>query len=380
MGTGNLQAFLNDERVQVVGLCDVDRGRLEAALKIASLEKGAGTGDFRELLAREDVDAVMIATPDHWHAYIAAAAARAGKDLYSEKPLAASVAEGRRLSDIVRAEKRVLQCGTWRRSSQHTRRACELVRNGVLGELRRVEVGVPAAFQISGGYTGLEEPEAVPDGFDYEMWTGPAPEAPYTAARCHFNFRWVDAYAPGYITDWGAHFLDVAQWGMGTDDTGPVEVQAEDVRRRERGIYDAAEGFRIRYAYASGVEVVMRSTAEASEWGTRFVGSEGWIFSENDKLAAQPENLLRAEIPASGVRLYESNNHHRNFIDGVVSRAETASPVEAAHRAASVCHLGAIAAKLGRALRFDPQKETFPGDDEANALLARPMREPWSRI
>lgn len=380
MGTGNVQSFLGDERVEVVALCDVDRGHLRTALAAASLPEGAGTGDFRELIARKDIDAVMVATPDHWHALIAVAAARAGKDLYAEKPLAASIQEGRRVSDVVRERKRVLQCGTWRRSSQHTRRACEWVRNGIIGELRRIEVGVPAKFAIRGEYTGMEKPEPEPEGFDYAMWTGPAPEASYTAARCHFNFRWVADYAPGYITDWGAHFLDVAQWGNGTDATGPVEVVAEDVRKRERGIYDAPEGFRIRYAYATGVELVMSSTENAEEWGTKFVGSEGWIFSENDKLAAYPKSVLTAAIPENGVRLYESKNHHLNFIDCVLTRGETAAPAETAHRAASVCYLGAIAARLGRALRFDPESEAFPGDDEANALLARPMREPWILI
>lgn len=178
MGTGNLNSFLQDPRVEVLGICDVDRKHRERALEIAKLGEAAGTGDFRELLARKDLDAVMIATPDHWHAIITAAAVRQGKDIYCEKPLAASIGEGRFVSNLVRNEKRVLQCGTWRRSSIHTRMACEWVRNGYIGNLRRIEVGVPGEFAIRGGYTGLEAPQLVPEELDYEMWLGPAPEAP----------------------------------------------------------------------------------------------------------------------------------------------------------------------------------------------------------
>lgn len=223
----------------------------------------------------------------------------------------------------------------------------------------------------------MEKAEPVPAGFDYAMWLGPAPEAPYTPGRCHFNFRWILDYAPGYITDWGAHFLDVAQWGNGTDDTGPVEISADGVRARSESYYDAPEHFRITYRYANGVEAVMVSTADTEQWGTRFVGSEGWVFTENDKLRAEPESLLREKIGEDKIRLYDSANHHRNFIDCVFSRKETAAPAETAHRAASACHLGAIAASLGRPLRFDPAEEVFPGDEEANAHLARPMRGPW---
>ncbi|MEZ5302748.1 MAG: hypothetical protein R3F11_19235 [Verrucomicrobiales bacterium] len=305
---------------------------------------------------------------------------KSGKDLYCEKPLAACIAEGRHVADLVKAEKRVLQCGTWRRSGIHTRKACQLVRNGYIGELKRIEVGVPGKFAIRGGFSGMEPEQPVPDGFDYEMWLGPAPAAPYTAARCHFNFRWVDAYAPGYITDWGAHFLDVAQWGNGSDDTCPVEVHATKVTRRSEGIYDAAESFDIEYAYANGVQMRMFSTTDAAEYGTKFIGTKGWVFTENMKLESDPPELIRMKFKESDVALYESNDHRRNFIDCVLSRGETAAPAETAHRAATACHLGAISAAVGKALRFDPKAEKFTGDGEAeaNALLARPMRGDWS--
>jgi predicted dehydrogenase len=377
MGTGNLKSFLNDERVQVVAICDVDDNHRKNALAIAKLKDDAGSRDFRDVMARKDVDAVMIATPDHWHSLVTVAACRAGKDIYCEKPLAVSIGEGRFVSDLVRKEKRVLQCGTWRRSGIYVRMACELVRNGYIGDLKEIEIGVPGKFHIAGGYTGLEGPQQVPKEFDYEMWLGPAPEAPYTAARCHFNFRWVLDYAPGYITDWGAHFIDVAQWGNNTDDTTPVAVKASGVQCRDKGIYNAPESFLIEYQYANGVRMTMFSTTDEKKYGTKFTGTKGWIMSENTRFETEPAELRRTKIKDNEIHLYESKNHHRNFIDCVLSRKETAASVESAHRAASCCHLGTAAALLKRDLKFDPKAETFAGDDEANKMVMRAMRENW---
>lgn len=378
MGTGNLRSFLQDERVRVVAICDVDANHRRRALEIAGLKAGDGFGNFQDVMAREDIDAVMIATPDHWHSIITLAAVAAGKDVYCEKPLAASIGEGRRVSDSVRKNRRVLQCGTWRRSSIHTRKACELVRNGYIGTLQSIEVGVPGTFAIRGGYTGLEAPQPVPPELDYSMWLGPAPRAPYTAARCHFNFRWVLDYAPGYITDWGAHFLDVAQWGNGTDHTAPVQVSARNVTRRDRGIYDAPESFEIDYQYANGVKMTMFSTTDTDKWGIKFVGSEGWIFTENERLETYPDGLLRLRLNDAPVKLHASNHHHRDFIDAVLNRSTTAAPVETAHRAASCCHIGAISARLGRPLNFDPRSESFVDDDDANELRINRMHGGWT--
>lgn len=376
-GTSNLRAFLADERVQVVGIADVDDQHRAAAAKLAGLNLDQTTRDFREIIARSDVDVIMNATPDHWHSNVVIAAARAGKDLYSEKPLAASIAEGRAMCVAVEKNKRILQCGTWRRSGMKVRMACEFVRNGYIGTLKEIEVGVPGTFAIRGGYTGMEETQPVPEHFDYARWLGPAAERPYTAARCHFNFRWVEEYAPGYITDWGAHFLDVAQWGAGMDETSPTEIAATEVRRRTSGIYDAAEGFRIEYHYANGLKVVMLSTDDKTKWGTRFIGNEGWIFTENETLQASSTDILRTKLKDTDVHLYESKNHHRNFIDCVISRATPAAPAPVAQRAATMCHLGSISAVVKRPLKFDPAAETFGADVEANAMLIRPMRDEW---
>lgn len=378
MGSGNLKAFLQDDRVEVLGICDVDAKHRAAGLKTANLDAKVGTGDFRELIGRKDLDAYMVATPDHWHALITGAAIKAGKDVYCEKPLAASVVEGRHVCRLAEQHKRVIQCGTWRRSGIYTRMACEWVRNGYIGKLKRIEVGVPAAFEIRHGkYTGMEKSEPVPEGFDYEMWLGPAAEAPYAAARCHFNFRWNTDYAPGYITDWGAHFLDVAQWGNDTDNTAPISIKASEVMRRHAGIYNAPESFRIDYQYANGVEMQMISTADESLWGTKFIGEEGSVFTENSKLITDPASLRKTKLKPTDKKLYESSNHHRNFIDSVYSRKGTASPPEASHRAATCCHLGAIAAATGKEIQFDPEKEAITNSDAAHKLLQRPMRGDW---
>jgi len=380
MGTSNLRNFLQDQRVQVAAVCDVDTNHRTRALQLAKLNATAGCGDFREVVERKDIDVVMIATPDHWHALMTIAAARAGKDIYCEKPFAASIGEGRFASNAVSANNRVLQCGTWRRSSVHTRMACELVRNGYIGELKTIEVGVPGKFGIRGGFTGLETPQAVPATLDYAMWQGPAPEAPYTAGRCHFNFRWVNDYAPGYITDWGAHFLDVAQWGMGADHTTPVNVTATGVVSRDKGYYDAPESFNIEYTYDNGVRMTMVSTTDKKRWGIKFIGTEGWVFTENTRFETEPKKLRTTRIGNDEVHLYVSTHHQRNFIDCVLSRKRTAAPAETAHRAATVCHLGTIAAALGRPLQFSPETERFPGDDEANKMTMRTMRAPWNRM
>jgi predicted dehydrogenase len=377
-GTSNLRAFLADERVQVVAICDVDGQHRDRAMELAKLTKADCYNDFRDVLARSDVDAIMNATPDHWHAHIAVAAAKAGKDLYSEKPLGASIGEGRAICEAVKQHQRVLQCGTWRRSGLKVRMACELVRNGYIGELKEIEVGVPGTFAIRGGFTGMEGPEPVPAHLDYNLWLGSAPERPYTAARCHFNFRWIDEYAPGYITDWGAHFVDVAQWGAGMDETTPVEVNATEVKRRDKGLYDAPEQFRIEYRYSNGVKMTMFSTTDKATYGTRFIGSEGWVFSESEQLKASSMDILRIKMKEGDTRLYVSKHHHRNFIDAVLERGRTAAPAEIAQRAAIICHMGSIAARLGQPLKFDPKAERFEGSEAANALLTRPMRGPWT--
>lgn len=377
-GLGNQRGLARDERVAITAVCDVDANHRKKAAQEANLPDSAAYNDFRELLERKDVDAVMIATPDHWHSITAISAAQAGKDLYCEKPLTSSIGEGRAVCESVIKNNVVLQCGTWRRSGAQTRTACERVRNGYIGELKHVDVGVPGEFMIRGGYKGTEAPEAVPPQLDYAFWQGPAKPAPYTAARVHFNFRWVNDYAPGYITDWGAHFIDVVQWAMGMDHAGPTEVEVKSQTRRKAGIYDAPEGFHIDYRYPNGVSMTMKAEVDKNKWGIKFIGSEGWIFSENKKLEASHPSLVEGDLKDDEIRLYESNDHYRNFIDCIHSRKPTAAPVEAAHRAATACYLGAIAAETQTALIYDQKSERFTNSEAANQMWQRELYGGWS--
>ena len=376
-GTSNMQAFMHDSRAQIVALCDVDAAHRARALEITELKADAASNDFRALLSRDDIDVVSIATPDHWHAIITIAAARAGKDIYCEKPLSLTIPEGRAMVDEVRAAKRILQTGTWRRSRETCRRACELVRNGFIGELKTIETAVPKGYAIRGTFAPGHPPSPIPEGFDYELWLGPAPSAEYTPGRCHFNFRWILDYSEGYISDWGAHFYDVAQWGANTDHTGPVAMDGTAVFPKE-GLYDAATEHRIEFTYESGLKLISSTSDDSAKHGVKFTGTEGWIFVESAEVKASSDAILKAELPASAERLYASDNHHANFIDCVLNRTEPAAPVEVGHRSAAICHLGHIATLLKRPLQWDPQHERFYGDDEANALLSRPMRKPWS--
>jgi len=387
-GSGDMWAFLSDRRVQVVAVCDVDAQRRDGARQAVESHYGrsvpsgayrgcAATTDFRDLLLRRDIDAVIIGTPDHWHAIISIEAMRSSKDAYCEKPLSYSVVEGRAIADAERRYGRVLQTGTQRRSMAAFRHTCELVRNGRIGRLHTIRVGLPRGFAIAhGDFEGNQAPAPVPPGFDYDLWLGPAPYAPYTPGRCHFNFRWILDYGEGYISDWGAHYMDVAQWGQGADRSGPVRVGAW-ARFPATGLYDAPTDFSIEYTYADGVRTIC-STEETL--GMRFEGDEGWIHAEKPGAAgvvAEPASVLDSTIGPNEIRLPESPGHHANFIDCVLSRRETVAPAEIGHRSAAVCHVGCIAAILGRELEWDPEQERFVGDAEANRMLSRPMRGEW---
>jgi predicted dehydrogenase len=403
IGTGNqgfndLRSFLGDDRVQVVAVCDVNResagywdgkvGGREPARRLVEEHYGrrAGSGgspgcasyvDFREILGRDDIDAVEVCTPDHWHAIPVIEASRAGKDIYCQKPLSLTIAEGRAMSDAVKKAGVVFQTGSQQRSDPKFRRACELVRNGRIGELKRVLVGLPGGRPNLAGSGGDDSrPAPVPEGFEYDLWLGPAAEAPYAPARCHVNFRWILDYSGGQVTDWGGHHPDCAQWGMGTDLTGPVEI-----RNVSGGfgppdpLWDTATAFSFDAVYANGV---VMNISNANRMGVTFEGTEGTVYANRGQVDADPKSLLDSEIGPDEIRLYASDDHFRNFIDCVLSRGETAAPVEVAHRSITICHLGNIALRLGRdRLRWDPEAERILGDDEASAMMSRSYRDPW---
>jgi len=380
-GSSNMGAFLAQAGAQVVAVCDVDCDRRDGAKAHVdgrySDDGCMSYNDYREIIARDDIDAVSIGTPDHWHAVITCAAARAGKDIYCEKPLSLTIDEGRAMVDTVRAYGRVLQTGTWRRSRPGCRRACELVRNGRIGELKTIRIGVPLGFAIRGGAQDeLEKPQPVPEKFDYDMWLGPAPWAPYAPGRCHFNFRWIMDYGEGYISDWGAHYYDIGQWANGTDHTGPISVEGVAEFPRT-GLYDGPINHELTFTYANGVKMISLATEDTSQWGMRYEGTDGWLHVESDTIVGNPKSAIEAPFGVNDVRLYASDDHHANFLKCIVTRNETAAHAEIGHRSASICHLGSICAQLGRPLTWDPRAERFD-DDHANRLLSRPMRSPWS--
>ncbi len=395
-GTGDMKNFLADERVQVVAVCDLNKespgywdggiaGREPARVlvewnyaraKRSGIYKGCTAyEDFRDLLARKDIDAVLIAVPDHWHSIPVIEAARAGKDIYGEKPLSLTISEGRAMVNAVTSHNRVFQCGSQQRSDVRFRKACEIVRNGGIGKLETVLVGLPGGTPDFGHTRDRQDPEPVPEGFNYEMWLGPAPEAPYAPGRCHVNFRWILDYSGGQITDWGGHHPDIAQWGMGTELTGPIAIRNGQAQWAKEKIWNTAVDYYFEAHYASGVKMIVSSRLRG---GVTFQGSDGSVWVNRGAIEATPQSLLDWQPKDGDIRLYRSDNHARNFIDCVISRQETAAPIEQAHRSITIAHLGNISLRLGRDLRWDPAKEQIIGDESAQRMLSRPMRKPWS--
>ncbi len=379
MGTADAR---NAERFgRIVALCDVDEGQLRKARTV--FPQADPYADFRKLLERKDVDAVICATVDHWHALVSIAAMRAGKDVYCEKPLTLTVAEGQPLIDAQRQTGRILQTGSQQRSSVHFRLACDLIRNRRIGTVRRVEVWLPAGLR-----QGPFSPGQVPTGFDYDFWLGQTPRVEYVKERTHHGFRFWWEYAGGTLTDWGAHHHDIVLWALGLDDSGPVTIEGKPTVEMIPGGFTAASEYQVTYTYANGVEHVCRSTTASEvngsakdpngqQHGIRFVGTDGWIWVTRGLIEASSRELLRERLPESAPRVYVSNDHMENFVECVRTRKAPIAPAEVGHRAASVCHLGVMALRLGRKLRWDPSRERFEGDAEADSHLSREMRTPY---
>ncbi len=380
IGTGghgravNLKNFLGNADAQAVAVCDVDPNNLNIAREMVNKKYGnsdcATYSDFREVLARDDIDAVMISTPDHWHVPISIAAAKAGKDVECEKPTL-TIEEGRVLCDVMKRYGRVFQWSTEDRAVDVYHRMCELVRNGRIGKIHTIRVELPAGPNTPGN----PEPMPVPKGFDYDMWLGPAPRAPYTKDRIHWNFRWIHDYSGGMLTDWGAHLLDGAQWGNDTERTGPVEVEGKG-EFCQGGLYDTAKEFRIEYKYADGVRLIVTSGTPS----LRFEGSEGWIGNRGWRapLQAEPKSILDSVIGPNEIHLYTCKaGEQRNFLDCIKSRKDCYFPPEIGQRCFTIAHIGNISMLLGRKLKWDPDNERFVNDEQANRMLSRAMRSPW---
>jgi predicted dehydrogenase len=379
--------------VSYVAVCDVDgrhRQRAVEQMKRNSQTDVQAYRDFRELLDRKDINAVTIATPDHWHALVALDALRKGKDVYCEKPLTLTVAEGQALVKAARETGRVFQVGSQQRSDNRFRLACELVRNGRIGKVKRVETRI-GANPTSPPLPKVDPPKEL----DWDFWLGPTPKVDYvelvdgrrTLTRCHYEFRWWYDYSGGKMTDWGAHHNDIAQWGLGMDESGPVAVEAEGkAPAQEPNRYNCHPTFKVTYTYANGTQLVcshgtLEGAPDAKEQrhgnGVLFVGEDGrWIFVSRGQLAASDKKLIEEPLPAGATRLYVSQSHMGNFLDCVRSRKPTICTAEIGHRSVTVCHIGVIALRTGKKLRRDPVREQFD-DAEANRWLSRPMRAPW---
>jgi predicted dehydrogenase len=364
MGRGNMVVFMNELDVRVLAVCDVDLRHRERARKTAALSPESSYSDFRNLLARKDIDAVVISTPDHWHVPIAIAAAKAGKDIYCEKPLSLTIAEGRTLCDVVKRYSRVFQTGSQQRSDSRFHFACELARTGCIGELKVIKVGLPGSRTID-----PQPVMPVPKGFDYDMWLGPAPFKPYTKARCHGKFRHIFDYSGGKFIDWGTHHLDIVQLALEADHTGPVQIEGQGQFPQD-GIYDTAVKYDIDFIYADGTRV---NASTAHKGGIRFEGTEGWVFVNRGVIDAHPRSLLQT----NKIRRYKRQMHYRNFLDCIKLRKDPIAPVEVGHRTATVCHLGNIAMLLARKLCWDPKNEHFINDPAADRMTTRSMRAPW---
>ena len=369
-----MRSFLNSPGTHVVAACDVDKLKLARGKKIVEdhyAKKSGGSykgcdayGDFRDVIARDDIDAVVISTPDHWHAINVIRSAQAGKDIYCEKPLSQTIKEARAMVNAVRRYGRVFQTGSMQRSDWHFRLGCELVRNGYIGELKHVTVSVggPAANPPLPA-------QPVPDYLDWDMWLGPAQWRPYHPELSpHLSWdgfpHWRNNYrfGGGGMTDWGAHHFDIAQWGLGMDESGPVDIIPPDGKDYKV----------LTYKYANGVTMT-RDKAD----GVLFTGTKGTVQTNRGRLNTTPKSLKDHKIGPNEIHLYESRNHYVDWLDAIRKRSRPICDIETGCRSVSVCHLGNIAYKLNRPLRWDPENEVFVGDDDANRLLSRPMRAPW---
>ena len=391
----NLPFFLSQPDAQVVALCDVDRYRLDLndqreivlygrkrTWQHGHLANCTRYTDFRELLARDDVDAVMITTPDHWHVNMAIAAIKAGKDVCCEKPLSTCIAEGRLLADTAAKSDRVFRTDSEFRSYEITVRAMELVRNGRIGQLRTIRTSIPITDPAL-----PQQPEMpVPKGLDYDMWLGPAPVAPYTEKRVHPQksyerpgwYRNTD-YCEGVICNWGYHLSTVAQWGNDSERTGPVEIKGHGSFPPADGLWNVIRDFSLEYRYANGVRLLYDSIKPPH---VRFEGTEGWVdvvfFKGPEGLKAEPQSLLTTKIGPDEAH-FPLKHEKRDFLDCVKTRATPLEDAEVGHRSSSIGQLGHIACRVGETLRWDPDKEQFTNSDEANRLLRRPDgRPPWN--
>jgi hypothetical protein len=383
-GSGLLENFLQIKYAKCVAVADPIRQRRD---KWASKIGCAAYNDFRELLARDDIDAVVVATQDHWHIPIAIMTAKAGKDMYVEKPLGISIEHDQAARKAVRHYRRIFQYGTQQRSDRNFRFACELTRNKYIGELKEIH-----AWCSDGVRGGSLAEEPVPPGFDYDMWLGPAPVKPFNRDRCLLTSTskgtyHIYDYAIGFIAGWGAHPLDIAQWGNNTDNTAPVLYEGKGTLPAE-GLHDTTLQWDINCTYENGVKLHFMSTSVAgpivrkyrpiNDHGTTFIGDKGWVSVDRGGIYAHTSELLNIPLKPEDLHLYESNDHSANFVQCVLSRKDPISPIESAVQSDFISHLSDIVVRTGRAVKWDPKKEKILDNPEAQRYASRAMRSPWT--
>ena len=409
-GPGNTGAFLGLKDCQVVAACDLDKNHLKLAVDTVNRHYKntdcKAYHDYREMMARKDIDAVMLAVPDTWHALTATEAARNKKDIYGEKPLARTIAEQRAIVKAVQQNNRIWQTGSWQRSQAPFRKAAEIVRNGLIGKVTRVEVGLPAGHHDFAGTSkealqkmgkssqngeflatvvpGTPEWQSVvsdaPAELDYETWLGPSRAEPYIKCRVHMNWRWNYNVGGGQLLDWIGHHGDIAHWGLDCDQTGgPLEVEAVGEFPPKNAIWNTSGKYRITSKYPNDVTMIIAGGHGDIRSGTKWIGTDGWVWVDRGGYDASDVDWFR-QIPEDKhkVKLYRSDNHQANFIECVKSRKPTITPVETAHHSAIPGHLGLIALLVGRKIKWDSANEVIVDDPEASKLLSRPYRGPWN--
>jgi predicted dehydrogenase len=382
IGVGNQgKPNMNAIKKHVVAVCDVDKDRV--AFAAGELEKAgikAQTfGDYRKLLAMKDVDAVLISTPDHWHALNVVDACAAGKDVYCEKPLSLLVGEGRAMVQAARANKRIVQTGSQQRSAKEFRHACELVRNGALGKVTSIKVGLPGPNWVDRAKKPVPDSDP-PAALDYDLWLGPAPLRKYNANKVHYLFRFFWDYSGGQQTNFGAHDLDIAQWALGMDESGPLTIEGTATYHPEKW-FETPETARQTFTYPGGVRVLCSLGKGGYPGGVTFEGEKGTIHVKRGAITVTLNGEKVADpytLPTGDTKLYVSTNHHQNWLACVKSRKLPICDVEIGHRSATVCHLGNIAIRTGRKIAWDAKTEQIVGDSEANSMLMKPYRKPWA--
>ncbi|MDA9763872.1 Gfo/Idh/MocA family oxidoreductase [Opitutales bacterium] len=383
-GRVHLPTLVSSDDCQLVAVCDVDSTVQAEAIQTASAQYAeqygkskydgiAGVPDFRDIMGNDDIDAVVIATPDHWHVPIAKAAILAGKDVYVEKPLSLHIDEGRELVELANKHKKIVQVGSQQRSDERFVIASEIVRNGLIGEVKHVEVSI----KTRSGNAEAWEAEPIPPELNYNMWLGPAPWSKYHSERVHYNFRFVPEISGGEIANWGAHFLDTAQSGLGTDDTGPVLVRGMGERNPFRSRHTSFFDIDVDFEYASGVTMHLKTGKN----GVTFYGTEGQLYVNRGELYTTPKELIRRHAKDLPIKMrHTKGGHFQNWFDCVRSRKteDLHAGVEIGHRSATLCHLSNIGIELKRPLQWDPVRETFIQDAHANAMRNRPARTDWA--